>query len=331
MAASTKVKSLLVDPDGIKNIKKKYDEIYGPTSDVWLYKKSHGVHTVVMSLIHEELKGKSFLDAGCGAGRLPIMASYFAKESHGFDFSEPAIAIAQATAECAGKTVNFFVNSIEGFSAASSRTYDVLSLLGTLEHVPDPVTALKELQKLTAPGGTLIVSCPNFINPRGYSYMPLLTLFNLPMSLADVRQVDFRQMRQWAKEAGYELTRSVGAIYRFGWDKKSAEDMIRRIPLAMRDAEMDASISHDAYNRWQQTVVETGHDVLEWLYKQGALKKIVRIADIQPERRAPIDDALWTKIQHYLNEDIESDPYYGDTEPFCYMGGECIYVLKKPV
>lgn len=323
-----KISSLLSVGDQ-RNILAKYDEIYR-SADVWLYRKSHGVHSVIYELIKDELPGRRMLDVGCGAGRLAIMAAHRAAETVGFDFSETAIAIARLNALSAGRVVKFEVADIETFCQRADRTYDVITLVGVLEHVPDPPGTLRDLYRLLTPGGLLVVSCPNFLNPRGFSYMTVLTLLHLPMSLADLRQVDYMDIEQWCAETGFVLERVVGAIYRFGWDQKAAEDMIKRMPLAIRDAKLDLSFDYEAYNTWQRKIVRPNEQFLAWLEAQGALKRIQRGVEFVLQRPEGVDDALWERMSQYMAEDIVTDPFYSDVMPIAAMGGEGIYLLRKP-
>lgn len=323
-----KINSLLADGQH-GDILAKYEEIYR-SADVWLYKKSHGVHSVIYSLIKDELPGRSLLDVGCGAGRLAIMGAHVAAEAVGFDFSETAVAIAELNARSAGRAVRFKVADIDGFCAQADRTYDVVTLVGVLEHVPDPLATLRDLHRLLSPGGLLVVSCPNFINPRGFSYMTVFTLLHLPMSLADLRQIDVMDMEAWCAATGFALEAVVGAIYRFGWDQKAAEDMIKRMPLAIRDAKLDLAVDYEAFNAWQRKMVRPNQQLLAWLEAQGALKRIQRGVEFQLQRPEGVDDALWEQMRQYMAEDIESDPFYSDVAPFSAMGGEGIYLLRKP-
>jgi 2-polyprenyl-6-hydroxyphenyl methylase / 3-demethylubiquinone-9 3-methyltransferase len=322
------VRPLPVDRQDSEQIKEKYEEIYR-ASDVWLYKKSHGVHSIIYSLLEDRLPGSRVLDIGCGAGRLAIMCAHRAAATTGFDFSQEAIAIARLNAACAGQAVDFAVADIEAFCRTTSGTYDLITLVGVLEHVPDPVATLRDISRITSAGGTLVVSCPNFINARGFAYMTLLTLFRLPMSLVDVRQVDYMDMERWSGAAGYRLEGTTGAIYRFGWEEKAAADLIKRVPLAVRDAGLNVSVDFAAFNAWQEKMTRPARQLLGWLEGQGVLGRIERKVEIRLERRGEIDDALWVKMQQYMHEDIVSDPYYSSVPPFSTMGGECIYVLRK--
>ena len=323
-----KVASLLAEHDGAERIQEKYEEIY-TQSDEWLYAKSQGVHSIVYALIAERLRGRSLLDVGCGAGRLAIMSAHEADRVTAFDFSGAAIAIAELNATCAGRQISFEVADIHGFCERSDETFDVVTMLGVLEHVEDPVRSLRDISSVMRDGGTLVVSCPNFINPRGFTYMTLLTLFDLPMSLADLRQVDYLDVRDWARQSGYAVEQVVGALYRFAWDDKAVADMRKRVPLAIRDARLDLDPDYDRYGAWLRRVAEPMSDTLASLEARGVLQRIERPIELSFERNVAVGDELWARMTDYMDEDIEADPFFSVEPPFCYLGGEAIYVLQK--
>jgi len=322
-----KVKSSLVDEKGQRDLHAKYEEIYAQ-SDVWLYKKSHGVHSVIYGAVSDLLPHARVLDAGCGAGRLALMCATKARHVDGIDFSEAAVGLARLNAKVCGITqVDFKVADLDTYTPPEA--YDIMTLVGVLEHVPNPVNSLRSLNKLMKPGGTLVVSCPNFLNFRGNTYMTLLTLLGLPMSLADLRQISYLDIMSWCRETGFELTRGLGAIYRFGWDQKAIDDMIKRVPLAIRDKKLPIELDIEAYNSWLRSQYDINHKYLEFLEGQGLLKRIQRQVTLTPQQSSDLASDLWSKMSQYLNEDIEGDPYYSTTEPFCYQGGEGIYLLRK--
>lgn len=324
-----KIKPIQLEKDRKVDLHAKYEEIYRD-SDVWLYAKSHGVHSVILGQIKDYLPNKKVLDIGCGAGRLAIMCAYFASTVDAFDFSETAIFLARKNAECSGiKNVNFFTSDIDSFKLKDQERYDLITLIGVLEHVKDPLETLKKLNSLLKNDGLLIVSCPNFINFRGYTYMTLLTLFGLPMSLADLRQIDYRDIRKWSEETGFKLQKTIGAIYRFGWDEKSVNDMIKRVPLAIKDKQLPIEVNYEAYNSWLKSRIESNRMYLDYLERAGILKRIDRSVEVRFKRVEGIDENLWKKMNEYIHENIETDPYYCDIEPFCYQGGEAIYLFKK--
>ena len=325
----SKVQSYLVEDGGPDGLHRKYEEIY-QKSDAWLYTKSHGVHSVVLGEIKEEIKDKRVLDMGCGAGRLAIMCAHSASHVDGIDFSESAVFIAERNAECCGITnIRFHADDISTFDPGIGMAYDVITSIGVLEHVPDPLVTLRRLNSMLAPGGLAVVSCPNFLNFRGHTYMTLLTLFGLPMSLADLRQVDYHDIQQWSAQSGFNHERTVGAIYGFAWGEKAITDMIKRVPAALSDKPISADLDHDSYQKWLHKNLDSNTKFLQYLEEASLLKRIQRQVKLQFKKTADVPEGLWDKMNQYIDEDITTDPYYCDVEPFCYFGGEGIYFLRK--
>lgn len=213
-----KVRSSLTEPEDERNLKAKYEEIY-TKSDAWLRWKFHGVHTVTATQIRDLLPGARVLDLGCGPGRLALMCATLARHVDGLDFSKEAIHLAQLNAKaCRLPNASFFVADLDEYQ--NPRAYEIVILTGVLEHVKSPLGSLARLNSLLVDGGVAVVSCPNFCNFRGYTYMTLRTLFDLPMSLADLRQVSYNDILGWSQQAGFALTKTVGAIYRWGWKRR---------------------------------------------------------------------------------------------------------------
>lgn len=78
--------------------------------------------------------------------------------------------------------------------------------------------------------------------------MTLLTLFGLPMSLADLRQIDVKDIRVWSENVGLRLEKTLGAIYKFGCAKKASKDIIKRVPLAIKDKNIKVELNFKAYS-----------------------------------------------------------------------------------
>ena len=108
-------------------------------------------------------QGKTVLDAGCGTGELTyLVAKSKAKKVVGVDYSEEAIVVARNNY----RLPNLFFEKMDLGSVVEK--FDVVVSLGTLEHLNDPLGALRKLKNLLRPGGSLVITCPNWSNPRGY-------------------------------------------------------------------------------------------------------------------------------------------------------------------
>ena len=99
--------------------------------------------------------GARALDAGCGSGRtLDVLAEY--ATATGVDVSSVAVAAARARGHR-----DVLVAAVQRlpYPAAS---FDLITCLDVLEHVPDDVRALRELRRVARPGAALVVTVPAY-------------------------------------------------------------------------------------------------------------------------------------------------------------------------
>lgn len=188
-------------------------------------------------LIHEmggDWRGKSVLEIGCGEGRLAaLIAMSGAKRVTAIDYAETAISIAKA---------RYNLPNLRYTSDGLDRQrhgWDAFIMQGVLEHQDDWQAHLSLCLEYVTPGGCLITSSPNHLNPRGYIWQTLRLLFGVPMSLTDLHAITPVDMAQFAAEHGLGLTyRSCHHDWAAGAMLQT--DYAHRLPKALADAGLDA-------------------------------------------------------------------------------------------
>ena len=55
--------------------------------------------------------------------------------------------------------------TVSDLNSADHGTFDLIYSINVLEHVPDPMTALDRMLDVCAPGGTIVIMCPNYAFP----------------------------------------------------------------------------------------------------------------------------------------------------------------------
>lgn len=108
------------------------------------------------------LNGLRVLDVGCGGG---ILADSMARKGAtvlGIDLASKALKVAQLHAlEAQTQGVEYREISAEALAAEQPGTFDVVTCMEMLEHVPDPAAVVKACAALVKPGGYVFFSTIN--------------------------------------------------------------------------------------------------------------------------------------------------------------------------
>lgn len=181
-------------------------------------------------------KGKKVLDIGCGTG---LLAHEIAKRGGcvvGIDYSKDAIAVAKR--EHIHPRVEFRLEDINRTHRKyRNQRFDYVVSLGTLEHMDAPFRMLALSGRFLKAGGEIIITCPNWTNPRGFVLQTMLRLFSAPITLADIHYFSPRVFEKWAKKSGYRLTwRTFDESW--GTGEVMVRDLQRRLPNVLRDMNM---------------------------------------------------------------------------------------------
>src|SRR4051794_9679572 len=92
----------------------------------------------------------TILDAGCGTGRtMDDLRAY--GEVHGIELNPDGVAHARGRGH-----VDVREARVEEIPY-DAETFDLVTCLDVLEHTPDDVRSLRELRRVTRPGGALVV------------------------------------------------------------------------------------------------------------------------------------------------------------------------------
>lgn len=106
------------------------------------------------------LVGLRILDVGCGGGLVAEPLARMGAAVSAIDPGAETIAAARAHAAAGGLPIDYRVARIEDIAAAGE-TFDVVTCLEVVEHIPDVAGFLATTAKAVRPGGLLIVSTLN--------------------------------------------------------------------------------------------------------------------------------------------------------------------------
>ena len=112
----------------------------------------------ICELVREQLPATAFLDAGCGDGRhLAALTADLPERLAGVDLSERILATARLQAPQRAELLQASLESLPFPDGA----FDLVLSTQVIEHVPDPPSAARELARVLAPGGALVISTDN--------------------------------------------------------------------------------------------------------------------------------------------------------------------------
>lgn len=108
-----------------------------------------------------ELRGARVLDVGCGGGLLSEAMAKAGADVTAIDLAPELVKVARLHGLESGIKVDYRVQSVEALAAEQPATFDVVTCMEMLEHVPDPLAILRACANLLKPGGQLFVSTLN--------------------------------------------------------------------------------------------------------------------------------------------------------------------------
>lgn len=153
--------------------------------------------------------GLSLLDVGCGPGTVTrdLAARVAPGVVVGVDTSEAVLDVARSAAEEAGVKVTFEVADALGLPFDDD-TFDVVHAHQVLQHLTDPVGALREMRRVTRPGGVVAVRDADYAAMTWYPPSAGLDewreLYH-EVTAANGTEADAgRRLLSWVLEAGFD-------------------------------------------------------------------------------------------------------------------------------
>lgn len=102
------------------------------------------------------LRGKRVLDVGCGGGILAESMAAKGAQVTGIDLAEKPLAVAQLHLLESGLPVNYRLIAPEALAREAPASFDVVTCMELVEHVPDP--------------GAMVQACADLVKPSGHVF-----------------------------------------------------------------------------------------------------------------------------------------------------------------
>lgn len=163
------------------------------------------------------LKGMNVLDVGCGGGILSDAMARKGAQVMGIDLSTKALKVAQLHAlEVQTPNVQYREISAEELAAQQPASFDVVTCMEMLEHVPDPGSVVRACATLVKPGGRVFFSTLNR-NPKSFLFAIVgaeYVLRLLPRGTHEyAKMIRPSELARYCREAGLELQHTRGMEY----------------------------------------------------------------------------------------------------------------------
>jgi len=107
------------------------------------------------------LAGANVLDVGCGAGLLSEAMAREGAQVTALDLAPELIDVAKLHLLESGLKVDYRLQSVEALAAEAPASFDAITCMEMLEHVPDPAAVVAACATLLKPGGRLFLSTLN--------------------------------------------------------------------------------------------------------------------------------------------------------------------------
>ncbi|EDM82258.1 MULTISPECIES: bifunctional 2-polyprenyl-6-hydroxyphenol methylase/3-demethylubiquinol 3-O-methyltransferase UbiG [unclassified Limnobacter] len=183
------------------------------------FRPLHEINPLRLNWIDERvgLKGKRVLDVGCGGGILAESMARRGADVLGIDLADKSLKVAELhKLETGVNNVNYRFVSAEQLAAEERGTFDVVTCLEMLEHVPDPAQTIQACADLCKPGGWLFFSTINR-NPKSFVFAIVgaeYVLNLLPKGTHEYKKfIKPSELAQYARQSKLDFSEIIGLVY----------------------------------------------------------------------------------------------------------------------
>lgn len=126
-------------------------------------KALHALNPVRLDYVRQRrpLAGAQALDVGCGGGLLSEALARAGAQVTAIDLAPELIKVARLHRLESGLQVDYQLRSVESLAEERPASFDVITCMEMLEHVPDPAAIIRACAALLKPGGRLFLSTLN--------------------------------------------------------------------------------------------------------------------------------------------------------------------------
>ncbi len=128
------------------------------------FKPLHEINPLRLDYIENQANGlsaKSIIDVGCGGGILADSMAAKGATVTGIDMGEAPLSVAKLHQLESGQKVDYQQSTAEDIAEKKPQSFEIVTCMEMLEHVPNPQSVIKACATLVKPGGDVFVSTIN--------------------------------------------------------------------------------------------------------------------------------------------------------------------------
>lgn len=182
------------------------------------FKPLHAINPLRMNYIsqHINVAERKVLDIGCGGGILAESLAHHGAQVTAIDKAEASLSVAKLHLLESGLDIDYRNCAAEDIAADEPASYDVVTCLEMLEHVPDPASVVAACKQLVKPGGWVFFSTINR-NPKSYVFAIIgaeYVLNLLPRGTHDYAKfIRPSELAAWCRDSELSLHGQIGMGY----------------------------------------------------------------------------------------------------------------------
>jgi 2-polyprenyl-6-hydroxyphenyl methylase/3-demethylubiquinone-9 3-methyltransferase len=182
------------------------------------FKPLHEINPLRLDYIDDfaGIKDLKVLDVGCGGGILAESMAQRGAQVTGIDLAKKSLKVAQLHSLESGVAVEYRCIAVEDLADEAPGSFDVVTCMEMLEHVPDPESVVRSCARLVKPGGWVFFSTLNR-NAKAYLLAVVgaeYVLNMLPRGTHEyARFLKPSELSRMARNAGLEIANVSGMSY----------------------------------------------------------------------------------------------------------------------